>query len=220
MFEKYICELRKLIIKSIIIILLSYVFSLLIFVKILSYNLTFLGVKDVFGFYFDTLPKLSLLLSLPFLTYIFYIWLKDALREEEQKRIEGYFFKASIFYVISIILALFLTPRIIHFSKTLANTLGTKIIVSPNDVVQFFVYLFFALFIIMHIPSLLRLLNSLGLIDVRDMKENRPIFYLAFYIIAALVSPGDMLLTDIILFIMLVFLFESTLQGLQSSTQL
>lgn len=220
MFEKYICELRKLIIKSIIIILLSYVFSLLIFVKILSYNLTFLGVKDVFGFYFDTLPKLSLLLSLPFLTYIFYIWLKDALREEEQKRIEGYFFKASIFYVISIILALFLTPRIIHFSKTLANTLGTKIIVSPNDVVQFFVYLFFALFIIMHIPSLLRLLNSLGLIDVRDMKENRPIFYLAFYIIAALVSPGDMLLTDIILFIMLVFLFESTLQGLQSNTQL
>lgn len=168
---------------------------------------------------FMTFTKLAfysaLFFSVPFFLTQIYLFLSPALYKKEKKMVLLiFFFSPFLFFLGSIFAYYFLLPVTFKFflsfelptltdSAQIPIQLETKI----SDYLNFVINIFFSFGIAFQLPILLLFLIRSGFITINDLQVKRKYWIVAIFIIAAILTPPDVV-SQISLAIPMIFLFE------------
>lgn len=168
---------------------------------------------------FTTYLKLSLysaiFFSFPVFVTQIYLFLSPALYKNEKKNVLLIFFFTpflflcgaifSYFFVLPITLEFFLSFENQGFSQKLILPIHLEIKIS--EYLKFVINLLFSFGIAFISPILLLFLIKVGLLSVNDLRKKRRYWIVIIFIIAAVLTPPDVL-SQLSLAIAMIFLFE------------
>jgi len=213
-FLDHVIELRKRVVEYLVVLLLATVLSF-VFIKRIIFSLTRLidgplvtlapqeGIVTVM----KVGVMLGFLLSLPF--FIFQIWrfVSYALNEEQRAKVKYYFFLSFFLFVLGISLAYFIVlPLGLEFLTNYGKEFFNPMI-SISAYVSFVTSILFLFGVIFQLPLVILFLNSVGIISKKQLREKRRYFYLVAFIIAAFLTPPDVI-TQIFLAVPIILLYE------------
>ena len=154
---------------------------------------------------------LAIALSLPNIIYHLVMFAKPALKKREIKGIKFILPGFILFFIIGVVFAYVVFLKLsIYFLARLAPLAGIQNFWSINSFISFILYLCLSIGIIFELPLVLMLLVKLGVIKKRSLKKYRPYVYVSAFIIAAIITPPDMI-TQIILALPIILLYELSL---------
>lgn len=135
----------------------------------------------------------ALVLTVPFIVYQLWLFVKPALYENERKAVTGAFAFAGILFYIGLLVGYFLIfPLTIRFlgtyqvSETIQNT------ISLQSYINMFIWLILVIGIVFEMPSLAAILGKLGILHRSFLKKYRRHAFVILMVVAALITPsGD-----------------------------
>ncbi len=220
-YSTYLHDLRQIILRSVYVFVASYFVFTYFFPKIFSRILSAtglgpnsvfsFGVGSVIGFYFTAPAVLAFLFTLPIFLIMFYSWVQDALLPEEKAFVARYAKVSVVLFVIGVLISVPIVPRLISLAEYLASSLHVRLIITAQEVFNIWLSMALALGIVFQFPILLSFLIRTGIVTKRRLREIRRYVYPVFYVFAAVITPGDLLVTDVILFAIFVALYETSI---------
>ncbi len=166
---------------------------------------------------FTTYLKLSFYSSLffcfPIFASQFYFFLAPGLYKNEKKNILTILFSSSFLFLFGASLAyFFILPLAIEFFASFeitssAASLPIQLEARISEYLNLVLNLLFGFGIAFQLPIFLLFLIRVGLLSPSDLKKKRKYFIVAIFIIAAVLTPPD-ILSQISLAIPMIFLFE------------
>ncbi|MBZ5200906.1 twin-arginine translocase subunit TatC [Planomicrobium chinense] len=208
-------ELRKQLIKSafVFIFFLLVVFSTLNFwfphvVK--GHDLVILGPLEVIKFYTSISVTLALGLSLPFLCYFLWQFVKPGLLEPEAKFIGLYSPAMLLLFILGISFGYFIVnPLSFQFLIGLGEA-NFAVMISASEYVHFLIMTTIPLGLLFELPIVAMFLSSIGLLTSSSMKNVRKWSYLVIAVVSALITPPDFI-SQLIVLIPMAILYEASI---------
>ncbi len=220
-YSAYLHDLRQILLRSTYIFVASYFAFTYFFPKIFSWILSAtglgpnsvfsFGVGSVIGFYFTAPAVLAFLFTLPIFLIMLYSWVQDALLPEEKAFVAKYAKVSVVLFVIGVLVSVPIVPRLISLAMYLASSLHVRLIITAQEVFSIWLSMALALGVIFQFPILLSFLIRAGIVTKHKLREVRRYVYPIFYVFAAIITPGDLLVTDVILFLIFVALYEASI---------
>jgi sec-independent protein translocase protein TatC len=228
--QQHFLELKKRIIFSALFFILSFVlcyffsqelykFLLKPLIEISQNNssrkLIYTSPTEAFMTYLKTSFYCALFFSTPILLTQIYLFLSPALYKNEKKNILFlFFFSPFLFLFGSIFCYNFILPLALKFFVSFENQglvnnenfsifLETKV----SEYLSFVINLLFGFGIAFQLPLFLLFLIKFDFLSVRDLQKKRRYWIIAIFILAAILTPPD-IVSQISLAILLIFLFE------------
>lgn len=208
-------ELRKQLIKSafVFIFFLLVVFSTLNFwfpYVVKGHDLVILGPLEVIKFYTSISVTLALGLSLPFLCYFLWQFVKPGLLEKEAKFIGLYSPAMLLLFILGISFGYFIVnPLSFQFLIGLGEA-NFAVMISASEYVHFLIMTTIPLGLLFELPIVAMFLSSIGLLTSSSMQNVRKWSYLAIAIISALITPPDFI-SQLIVLIPMAILYEASI---------
>lgn len=167
--------------------------------------------RQIFG-QFNTYMWVSiisgLILASPYIFYEIWNFIKPALSLNEKKYCKKIIFISLILFLLGILFGYFiLCPMVIHFGYTFIISKIPKNIFDLNDYIYIITQSTISMGITFLIPLFIYFLDKSGLININILKKYRKHIILILTIIAAAITPSDILST-IIIVIPLIILYE------------
>lgn len=166
---------------------------------------------------FTTYLKLSfyssLFLSFPIFATQFYFFLAPGLYKNEKKNILIILFSSSFLFSLGALIAYyFVLPLAIDFFSSFeikgsATSLPIHLEARISEYLRLVLNLLLGFGIAFQLPILLLFLIRVGLLSISDLKKKRRYFIVAIFLIAAVLTPPD-ILSQISLAIPMIILFE------------
>ena len=208
-------ELRKQLIKSscVFLFFLLLVFSTLNFwfphvVK--GHDLVILGPLEVIKFYTSISVTLALGLSLPFLCYFLWQFVKPGLLETEARFLGLYSPAMLILFILGISFGYFIVnPLSFQFLIGLGEA-NFAVMISASEYVHFLIMTTIPLGLLFELPIVAMFLSSIGLLTSATMKNVRKWSYLVLAIVSALITPPDFI-SQLIVLIPMAILYEASI---------
>jgi len=176
--------------------------------KDLKYSLLNTEMAGQFMLSFKLSFIVGIIVSMPFILWQVWLFLKPALSEKERKNTRGFVFYTTILFALGIMFGYFvLCPISVNFffNYSLSSTIENKI--SIQNIVGFMSLLVIGTGLIFELPILMYFLARIGLISSAFLNKYRKYAFVIILIVAALVTPPDVV-SQIILTIPLYSLFE------------
>jgi sec-independent protein translocase protein TatC len=131
----------------------------------------------------------------PFVFYQVWKFIEPALYEEEKKLVTPFVFFTTVFFISGALFAYFgVLPLAIKFLLTFGYTqLDVEAMISVSSYISFVVRLILAFGITFELPVILSLLARLGLVTPQTLTKFRPYFVVAAFVMAALLTPPDVI---------------------------
>jgi len=214
--EEELIRLRKFMLKQVFIFLLILAFTIaltpLIF-KIVSSGIEAysFGVIDTINLYFSISFTLSLVIFIPVFIINFLNYVSDALYEHERKIISRYKYFFVLFLIFGFIIGFYASYFSFKIGTAISDILGVKLLQSGKELFFLRIYMGLALGFCFEVFPAMRLLISLNVIKKGDVLKNTKYLIVFFYIISALVSPGDWLFGTLIIFTTLLVVYFLTI---------
>ena len=142
---------------------------------------------------------------------MFYSWAQDALLPEERRFVGTYAKISAILFLVGVLISFPIVPRLLWLASFFANALHVKIIFSAREVFNIWLSMAVALGIVFQFPIVISFLLRVGLVSKDQLRSFRRLAYPIFYVVAAVITPGDLLVTDLILFVVFVALYEASI---------
>ncbi|MDN7246686.1 twin-arginine translocase subunit TatC [Planococcus shenhongbingii] len=205
-------ELRKQLIKSIFVFLffLLLVFSTLNFwfpYIVKGHDLVILGPLEVIKFYTSISATLALGLSLPFLCYFLWQFVKPGLLETEARFVGLYSPAMLILFLLGISFGYFIVnPLSFQFLIGMGEA-NFAVMISANEYIHFLIMTTIPLGLLFEMPIVALFLSSIGLLTSESMKSVRKWSYLVIAIVSALITPPDFI-SQLIVLIPMAVLYE------------
>ncbi len=144
--------------------------------------------------------------------YVFYqIWkfIEPALYEEEKKLVVPFVSFTTVFFISGALFAYFgVLPLAIKFLLTFGYTqLDVEAMISVSSYISFVVRLILAFGITFELPVILSLLARLGLVTPNALVKFRPYFVVAAFVMAAVLTPPD-IVSQVFLAMPLIVFYE------------
>ncbi len=168
---------------------------------------------------FMTFTKLAfysaLFFSVPFFLIQFYLFLSPALYKNEKKVVLSlFFFSPLLFFLGGVFAYYFLLPITFEFFLTFefqglkdSSQIPIKLETKISDYLSFVINIFFSFGFAFQLPICLLFLIRCGFITINDLQIRRKYWIVAIFIIAAILTPPDVV-SQISLAIPMIFLFE------------
>ncbi len=151
------------------------------------------------------------LIAFPYVFWEFWKFVKPALKPSETKNTQGAIFFVTFFLVLGILFGYFLLAPF-TFSFLANYTLGTKQIIEIkptfNDYVSNLINLTVGAGLAFQLPVISFVLTRIGLITPTFLKKYRKFAYLALVVIAAIITPSPDWMSQMIVVVPLVILYE------------
>ena len=156
-------------------------------------KLTVLGPGDVISVYFMIAGVTAFILTIPFLLWQLWIFVRPGLREQERKYAKRLLLPVLIMLLLGASFGFFVVfPEIYHFLKQLAIVRYDFMITAT----EYFSFLFdvvipFAL--IFELPVVVMFLTRIGLLTPKFMRKMRRYAYFACIVLGTLISPPELI---------------------------
>lgn len=208
-------ELRKQLIKS---ALVFFVFLILVFSTInywfpfivKGHDLVILGPMEVIRFYTSISMTLALGLSLPFLCYFLWQFVKPGLKEEESKFIGLYSPVMLFLFLAGIAFGYFVVNPLSYNFLLGMGAVNFAVMISASEYIHFLIITTVPIGLMFELPIAALFLSSIGLLTSSTMKTVRKWSYLVIAIIAAIITPPDFL-SQFIIMIPMIALYETSI---------
>lgn len=208
-------DLRKQLIKGAFV----FVFFLLVVFASLNYwfpyvvrghDLVILGPLEVIKFYTSISVTLALGLSLPFLSYFLWQFVKPGLKEDESKFLGLYSPAMLILFVLGVSFGYFVVnPLSFQFLIGLGAA-NFAVMISASEYIHFLIMTTIPLGLLFEMPIVALFLSSIGLLTSASMKNVRKWSYLTIAIISALITPPDFI-SQLLVLIPMAILYEASI---------
>ena len=217
-FYEHIEEFRRIIIKSLLILMLfsiaAYFFSeeiIKILAKPLGRELVFLSPTEAFV----GIIKISLIagafIAFPFIIHHIWKFISDIFTKDKKKSVSKYIIiSIFLFYGAIIFCYFFVLPTTLKF---LMNVGDVPLIptITLNNYMDFTLYLLIAFGLIFQFPLILLALINLNIITVDMLRKKRRYFILGIFIVAAILTPTPDGISLLALALPIILLFEITI---------
>lgn len=208
-------ELRKQLIKSAFVFLffLIVVFSTINYwfpFVVKGHDLVILGPMEVIRFYTSISVTLALGLSLPFLCYFLWQFVKPGLKEEESKFIGLYSPVMLFLFLIGIAFGYFVVNPLSYDFLLGLGAVNFAVMISASEYIHFLIITTVPLGLMFELPIVALFLSSIGLLTSGAMKSIRKWSYLTMAIVSAVITPPDFL-SQILVMIPMIILYESSI---------
>ncbi len=147
------------------------------------------------------------MLSLPFMLYQLWAFVRTGLTKKERKKLGLYMPLSLLLFVAGIALAYFvIAPLGLSFLINYGRQLFEPMI-SLQGYMSFIMMLLLVFGLIFQLPLFILFFNSIGVLSRKQLKEKRIYFYVLAFIIGAVLTPPDVF-TQVCLALPIIVLYE------------
>jgi len=219
-FVDHFADLRKAFIQIAIILLISFIISYSFGAEISSFllkplknvlhddgKIIFTGVLDKVLSYFQVSFWAAIIISSPVWFYSIWSFIKPGLLEKEVKVIRPFIIGCFFLFIIGVLFGYFLVFPVTF--KMLLNfgvaDIGAYIDLKSYLVLSIKILVFLG--VVFQMPNIILILGLLGIVKIKTLNTNRRYIYIGLSVLAALLTPPDVL-TMVGLLIPLMLLYE------------
>lgn len=218
---EHLGELRKRLIYVMIVLTLSLVLGIAIAEPAYNFlmsqkpantlSLHTFSLWDGIGMYMKIAFVIALIVTLPFIAFQLWSFVKPALRPNEQRSTLKYVPFALIMFLIGLAFAYFVVfPLAFEFTRTIAGHLNLE---ETYGIVQYFSFMFGILIpisLLFELPLLIMFLTAIRILNPKRLRKMRRLAYFILAVIGVVVTPPDFI-SDILVVIPLITLYELSL---------
>ena len=154
----------------------------------------------------------GLAISLPFIVMFASGFVAPGLTKREKRMLLPGSIGAVVLFLMGAALAFFfIVPVSLKFSVVLNDWLGIELLWDVNDFYSLVVMVTLAVGALFQFPLLLVILGYLGVLSAQKLRGARQVVFVIILVIAALLTPGDVIVALILLTIPLYALFEGSI---------
>ena len=215
---EHIGELRKRLIYSLIILtcglVIGIVFAQPAYNFLMSQNpantisLHTFSLWDGIGMYMKFALVIAMVLTLPFLVYQLWAFIKPALRENEQRSALKYVPLALIMALIGLAFSYYVVfPLAFNFTRTIAGHLNLE---ETFGIAQYFSFMFniiIPITLLFELPLLIMFLTAIRIVNPKRLRKMRRLAYFVMAVIGVTVTPPDFI-SDVLVIVPLICLYE------------
>ncbi|WP_422122238.1 twin-arginine translocase subunit TatC [Planococcus sp. X10-3] len=215
---EHIGELRKRLTIIVVFFLLAVIVSFFLAQPLIQYlqftdeakNLTLNAFKitDPLKIYMQVMMILALFITSPVIMYHFWAFISPGLHDKERRATLSYIPFSLILFVSGIAFSyLVLFPYVIGFMLNISDNLAIQETIGINEYFQFLFQITLPFGFIFQLPVLMLFLTRLGIITPMLMTKYRKYAYFILVIIAAFITPPD-IISHLIVTLPLILLYE------------
>ena len=161
-----------------------------------------------FSIMLQTSIILGVIIALPVIIYQVWLFLSPALHRHEKKLVVPVILGSVLLFVAGAALAwYFVLPMTLRFLTSMGDEAFDQMI-SANEYFGFVTSLVLAMGAVFELPILVLLLSMFGLVSPKFLAKYRRHAMAGSYVAAAIITPGDVLVTSVFLTIPLYLLYE------------
>ena len=173
-----------------------------------SLELNAFKVTDSIKIYFQMIFYIALLLISPIILYQLWAFISPGLYEKERKVTLSYIPFAFILFIAGIAFSYFLLfPYILNFMLDLNARLGVEETIGINNYFSFLFQITLPFGLIFQLPIILLFFARLGILDPQIMVKYRKYAYFGLFVLAAMITPPD-LMSHLIVTVPMFVLYE------------
>lgn len=211
-------ELRKRLVFIVLILFFSFIVGVIISPLIIKLIINDLNLDNIFLVSLGPLEVIytqikvgfiiGCFLSLPFVLYHVILFIKPGMKRKERIAL-GYFLMPFLgLFILGVFFGYKIFLRIaLFFLSNLSTTINIENLWSISSFVSFVVVTCFALGVIFELPLVLLILKLLGITNEEFLTKKRAYVYVLIFVIAALITPPDVM-TMILIGLPVIFLYE------------
>ncbi len=198
-WQEHLGELRKRLIISLIALLTAFAASLTFVTRIYhtltlpigGIRLAILGPGDVIHIYFMIAGFSALGVTLPFLLFQLWLFLKPALESHERKIALQLIPLVFIMFVIGVLFSYRIVfPILLHFLMTLASQ-NFVVMITAQNYFSFMVNILLPFGLIFEMPVVVMFLTQLGILTPARLHGLRKYAYMMIIVVASIISPPE-----------------------------
>lgn len=178
----------------------------------ISYTLKNIDISGQFMSHIKISLILGICLSFPYIFWELWKFISPALHENELKNIRGAVFYSSLLFFFGLAFGYFLlAPFSLNFlgSYTVSESVSNEI--NLDSYVGLLTMMVLASGIIFELPIVVYILAKIGLLSDNFMRKYRRYAYIIILIVAAILTPSPDIMSQLILGIPLIFLYEGSI---------
>ncbi len=168
-------------------------------------------VTDVTGSFFVPMKVtllVAFLIALPWVLYQIWQFVAPGLYQHEKRLIMPLVTSSYLLFLCGVAFAYFLVfPTVFHFMAHYNAPLGAEMSTDIDKYLSFAMTTFLAFGITFEVPVVVIVLVRFGIVELEKLKQIRPYVIVGAFIIAAIVTPPDVL-SQLLLAVPLVLLYE------------
>lgn len=216
--QEHVLELRKRVIFILIFFLFAFIGGVILAKPAILYlqntkeaaqiNLNVFRVTDPLVIYLEMAFIIALVLTFPFFLYQLWAFVSPGLLEKERKVTLSYIPLAILLFLIGILFAYFiLFPYILLFTAKISEQINVTQVIGVNEYFHFLYQLTLPFGFLFQLPVLILFLTRLEIITPQLLKKIRKYAYFILLIVAALITPPDVV-SQLIVVLPLIVLYE------------
>jgi sec-independent protein translocase protein TatC len=175
-------------------------------------HLIFTGLPEAFFTYLKVSLRAGLMLASPVILYQFWMFVAPGLYKKERRMLGPIVLLSSFFFITGALFGYFIVfPWGFKFFLGFA-TETIRPLPSMKEYLGFSAKLLLAFGLVFELPMILTFLARLGLVSVDFLKKNRKYAVLLIFIVAAILTPPDVI-TQIMMALPLMVMYELSIIG-------
>ena len=217
----HLMELRKRLVRCVIILFIGfgacYYYKDFIFdivtrplVQVLPKNsyLIYTGLTEAFFVYMKLAFFASLIITCPFIIYQIWKFISPALHSTEKKYVLPFVLFSTLLFISGVLFGYFIAlPPAFEFFVSFNNQYLQSMI-SFSDYISLFVTFLLGFGLSFELPVFIFFLAKLGIVNAQMLSKQRKYAILVIFIVAAILTPSPDALSQILMAIPLMFLYE------------
>jgi sec-independent protein translocase protein TatC len=177
---------------------------------VLSKNsyLIYTGLTEAFFTYMKIAFFAALIITCPFILYQIWRFIAPALRSNEKKYVVPFVFFSTLLFVSGVLFGYFVAlPPAFEFFVSFNNDY-LRAMLSFKDYLSLFVTFLLGFGLSFELPIFMFFLAKLGIVNAKMLSKQRRYAILIIFIVAAILTPSPDALSQILMAIPLMFLYE------------
>ena len=160
--------------------------------KAYGYTFVFIAPQELLLQYFSVAMLAAVCITLPVILYQIWAFVQPGLKKNENMLFLSALFFGLVFFVIGVIFAYkIMLPFMLNFLISLSAGSDVTASISVQNYISFLLTIFMIMGIVFELPVIAVLLTQLGLVKVAWMKKARKAVIVIIFLIAAVITPPD-----------------------------